>query len=144
MSIPAGTFRSAVRLVAGLLLAAQTSAAVAIAQGVRPPAIRFTTDEAFDASTIPAYTGKHDDVYAHIDANVAAHLAHLQRWVRQPSVSAQSRGIPDMANLLAGDLRALGFTKVAVVPTKGHPGVFGFRAASAVRRTAARSRSGSR
>jgi hypothetical protein len=83
----------------------------AAAQDARPPSIRFTTDEAFDASRIPAYAGKHDDVYKHIDASIDAHIAQLQRWVRQPSVSAQKRGIAEMANLVAADLRALGFRR---------------------------------
>lgn len=87
---------------------------------------RFTTDEAFDASAIAPYGGRHDEVYAHIDANLKEHVAELQRWVRQPSVSAQNRGITEMANLLAGDLKGLGFKEVALVPTAGHPGVFGF------------------
>ena len=99
----------------------------------RPPAIRFTTEDAFDARGIPAYAGKHDDVYRHIDANIQAHIAELQRWVRQPSVSAQNRGIAEMAKLLANDLTALQFKEVAIVPTSGHPGVFGFHDAGAAR-----------
>lgn len=103
------------------------------AQAIRPPDITFTTDEKFDARAVPAYEGRHDDVYAHIDANIAAHLEQLRRWVRQPSVSAQNRGIAEMAAMLAGDLRGLGFTDVAIVPTQGHPGVFGFYDAGAPR-----------
>jgi len=95
--------------------------------------VRFTTDEAFDASGVAPYAGRHDAVYRHIDANLKEHLAHLQRWVRQPSVSAQNRGIGEMANLVAADLRALGFKEVAIVPTSGHPGVFGFYDAGAAR-----------
>jgi len=103
------------------------------AQAVRAPDIRFTTDEKFDAAAIPAYAERHDEVYAHIDANIAAHLEQLRRWVRQPSVSAQNRGIREMAEMLAADLRELGFKDVALVPTKGHPGVFGFYDAGAPR-----------
>ncbi len=72
-------------------------------------------------------------MYKHIDANIEPHIKELQRWVRQQSVSAQNRGIAEMASLLAADLRALGFKEVAVVPTKGHPGVFGFYDAGAPR-----------
>lgn len=115
-----------------IALAAMLTAPLA-AQVVRPPEIRFTTDEKFDARTVPAYAGRHDDVYAHIDANIAAHLEQLRRWVRQPSVSAQNRGIAEMAGMLAADLRGLGFKEVALVPTKGHPGVFGFYDAGAPR-----------
>jgi acetylornithine deacetylase/succinyl-diaminopimelate desuccinylase-like protein len=110
------------------LLVASTSA-----QETRAPAIRFTTDEAFDAAAVPAYTGRHDAVYRYIDTNIQAHLAALQRWVRQPSVSAQNRGIAEMARLLADDLRSLGFKEVTIVPTTGHPGVFGFYDAGAPR-----------
>ncbi len=97
------------------------------------PPVVFTTDEAFDAASVSAYTGAHDAIYAHIDANLPAHLSELQRWVRQPSVSAQNRGIQEMAALLASDLEALGFRDVALVPTAGHPGVFGFYDAGAAR-----------
>ena len=60
-------------------------------------------------------------------------MKELQRWVRQPSVSAQNRGIAEMAKLLADDLNTLGFKEVAIVPTAGHPGVFGFYDAGAPR-----------
>jgi acetylornithine deacetylase/succinyl-diaminopimelate desuccinylase-like protein len=118
-------------LVAWFLLA--TFLSPAFAQTVRPPEVRFTTEEAFDAASVPAYAGRHDEVYRHIDANIAEHVQQLQRWVRQQSVSAQNRGIEDMAQLVADDLRGLGFKDVALVPTKGHPGVFGFHDAGAAR-----------
>src|SRR5918996_4787737 len=110
-----------------------TLSASALAQSVRPPEVRFTTDEAFDAASIRPYQGNHEEVYRHIDANIADHVKQLQRWVRQQSVSAQNRGIGEMAELLAGDLRQLGFKEVELVPTKGHPGVFGFYDAGATR-----------
>jgi len=91
----------------------------------------FETDEAFDASAIPAYGGQHTAVYDRIDADIDAHVAHLQRWVRQRSISAQDDGIRDMAAVVAADLRAIGFSEVAVVDTPGHPGVFGYYDAGA-------------
>jgi acetylornithine deacetylase/succinyl-diaminopimelate desuccinylase-like protein len=97
------------------------------------PPVRFTTDEAFDAAQVAAYAGRHDAVYAHVDANAAAHLEQLRRWVRQQSVSAQGRGIREMAELLAGDLRALGFKEVELVKTSGHPGVWGYYDAGAAK-----------
>ena len=124
------------RTVAALLLlsaAAAAGVAVAAQASQTRPAVRFTTEEAFDASRIAPYSGNHDEVYRHIDANLQTHLEHLRRWVRQPSVSAQNRGISDMANMLAGDLRQLGFKEVEIVPTAGHPGVFGFYDAGAPR-----------
>jgi len=91
----------------------------------------FETDDAFDAQEIPAYEGAHDGIYAHIDANLDRHVEELQRWIRQPSVSAQNVGIQDMATLLRDDLRALGFQEAELVPTSGHPGVWGYYDAGA-------------
>jgi acetylornithine deacetylase/succinyl-diaminopimelate desuccinylase-like protein len=120
------------RCAAAAILASFVAVA-ADAQDTRPQPVRFTTDAVFDAGSVPPYAGRHDDVYKHIDSNLAEHIAHLQRWVRQPSVSAQKRGITEMAGMLAGDLRALGFKEVEIVPTSGHPGVFGFYDAGAPR-----------
>jgi hypothetical protein len=57
------------------------------------PAYEFLTDEAFDAAAVPAYAGRHEAVYAQIDRDLDAHVAALQRWVRQRSISAQDDGI---------------------------------------------------
>jgi hypothetical protein len=113
-------------LVCVALGAALTAPALA---GDRPdprPRHEFTTDEAFDAAAVPAYAGRHEAVYAQIERDLEAHVAALQRWVRQRSISAQDDGIRTMAELVAGDLRDLGFGEVAIVPTDGHPGVFGY------------------
>ncbi|WP_407351802.1 M20/M25/M40 family metallo-hydrolase [Luteimonas sp. R10] len=118
-----------------LLLTLAVAAAAtpgARAEGPRPD-WEFSTDQAFDSASIPAYAGRHDAVYARIDADLDAHLAHLQRWVRQRSISAQDDGIREMAELVAGDLRDLGFRDVALVETPGHPGVFGHYDAGAER-----------
>lgn len=80
---------------------------------------------AFDPAAVPAYAGDHATVYQRIDRQQPEHLAHLQRWVRQRSISAQDDGVRAMAGMLADDLRALGFSEVALVETDGHPGVFG-------------------
>ncbi|MCZ6640860.1 MAG: M20/M25/M40 family metallo-hydrolase [Gammaproteobacteria bacterium] len=80
----------------------------------------------FNAAGVPAYAGEHVLVYAHIDENLDAHLAHLVRWVRQRSISAQNVGVRDMARLLATDLTSLGFSEVTLVESAGHPGVWGY------------------
>ena len=97
------------------------------------PSERFTfeTDEAFNAAAIPAYAGDHAAIYAHIDQNIDAHVAEIQRWVRQPSVSAQNIGVQEMATLLREDLRQLGFAEAELVRTSGHPGVWGWYDAGA-------------
>ncbi len=91
----------------------------------------ITTDEAFNAGSVPAYTGNHAAIYRYIDEHVDDHLANMQRWLRQPSVSAQNIGIQEMAMMLRDDLKALGFQESELVPTSGHPGVWGYYDAGA-------------
>jgi acetylornithine deacetylase/succinyl-diaminopimelate desuccinylase-like protein len=107
------------------------AAPAASQETVRRPSFEITTPEAFDARSVPAYRGRHPEVYAYIDAHRAEHLENLRRWVRQPSVSAQNQGIPEMAAMLRDDLRQLGFQEAEVVPTSGHPGVWGYYDAGA-------------
>lgn len=97
------------------------------------PTFRLSTSEAFDAATVPAYGGEHPAVYRYIDAHLDEHVEHLRRWLRQPSVSAQGLGIEEMATLLRNDLRALGFKEAELVPTGGHPGVWGYYDAGAAK-----------
>ena len=97
----------------------------------RRPSFPPTTAERFDAASIPAYRGTHARAYAYIDANLPQHLENLRRWVRQPSISAQNQGVQEMAAMLRDDLKALGFREAEVVPTSGHPGVWGFYDAGA-------------
>jgi len=95
------------------------------------PAFSLATDEAYDFDAIPAYLESHQGVYDHIDANLDAHLASIQRWLRQPSISAQNVGITDMAELVRQDLEDIGFSEAEIVPTDGHPGVWGYYDAGA-------------
>lgn len=89
--------------------------------------------EAFDAAAVPPYRGDHAAVYAHIDANLDEHLANIQRWLRQPSISALDIGVRDMAEMVRGDLERIGFQEAAIVETDGHPGVWGYYDAGAER-----------
>ncbi len=114
-------------------IACALSAAAGAPLQAQRPEIRFTTEDRFDVSAIPAYTGSHGAVYAHIDANLPAHLASLQRWLRQPSVSAENLGIREMAEMLRSDLERMGFQEAELVPTSGHPGVWGYYDAGAER-----------
>lgn len=115
--------------IASLPLAAQR--ATGEMRGPALPAI--TTRESFDPKRVPAYRGAATDVHRHIDANLADHVAQLQRWVRQKSISAQNEGIAEMAAMLRDDLEALGFEEAEVVPTSGHPGVWGYYDAGAAK-----------
>ncbi|MBA3341715.1 MAG: M20/M25/M40 family metallo-hydrolase [Gemmatimonadaceae bacterium] len=95
------------------------------------PRVEIATTTRFDPASAGVYAGTHPETYAHIDAHLAEHVEHLRRWVRQPSISAENRGIRQMAELLRDDLRKLGFKEAELVPTSGHPGVWGFYDAGA-------------
>lgn len=98
---------------------------------VSRPTFELTTTEAYDMSSIGVYGEDHAAVYAHIDQNLDAHLAELQRWLRQPSISAQNVGVLDMAEMLRADLEDMGFAEAELVPTDGHPGVWAYYDAGA-------------
>lgn len=99
----------------------------------RAPSFRLGEGDRFDASTVPPYEGAHPAVYRYIDANLDRHIEEIRRWLRQPSVSAQNLGIEEMAVMLRDDLRGLGFQEAELVPTSGHPGVWGYYDAGAAR-----------
>lgn len=103
------------------------------AGAVERPSYSLPAAEPFDAASVPAYAGAHDAVYAHIDQNLDNHIAEIQRWLRQPSISAQNIGVRDMAEMVRGDLESLGFAETAIVETDGHPGVWGYYDAGAER-----------
>lgn len=128
------TISSSIRFIQAGILAALASIPVSAAATERPGStFEITTDQAFSAVDIPAYAGRHEAIYARIDADLDDHVAALQRWVRQRSISAQDDGIDAMARLVAADLEALGFQQVDLVETGGHPGVFGHYDAGAER-----------
>lgn len=61
-------------------------------------------------------------------ANRDRHLAELDQFLRIPSVSALSEHRPDMqraAEWVLGQLKAIGMSEARVVPTAGHPVVYG-------------------
>jgi acetylornithine deacetylase/succinyl-diaminopimelate desuccinylase-like protein len=97
------------------------------------PLPAITTTQAFDVASIPRYARSHPEIYSYIDRNQNAHIEQLRRWVRQPSISAENRGIREMANLLREDLKQLGFQEAELVPTSGHPGVWGYYDAGAAK-----------
>ncbi|MEE8528162.1 MAG: M20/M25/M40 family metallo-hydrolase [Gammaproteobacteria bacterium] len=97
------------------------------------PTFEITTDKVFDAAAIGSYAGNHEDVYAYIEDHQVEHIAHLQRWVQQRSISAQNDGIQEMAELLKADFESMGFAEAEIVPTDGHPGVWGYYDAGAER-----------
>lgn len=97
------------------------------------PSFSIDMSYPYDYSSIAPYEGQHPAIYRHIDENLAAHVGNLQRWLRQPSISAQSVGIDAMANMLVDDFRSMGFKEVELVPTDGHPGVWAYYDAGAAK-----------
>ncbi|HMQ03606.1 MAG TPA: M20/M25/M40 family metallo-hydrolase [Pyrinomonadaceae bacterium] len=127
-------FRTNIAWIAGCLLLFSSLVPFIGAQPQRPsprPAFPATTSDRFDASGIPIYKGEHPKAYAYIDTNLPQHIENLRRWVRQRSISAQNDGVQQMAAMLRDDFKALGFKEAEVVPTTGHPGVWGFYDAGA-------------
>jgi acetylornithine deacetylase/succinyl-diaminopimelate desuccinylase-like protein len=88
------------------------------------PTFELASGASYNFSEILPYINEHEAIYDHIDTNLPAHLESIQRWLRQPSISAQNIGIEDMAELLRQDLEDLGFSNSSLVPTDGHPGVW--------------------
>jgi acetylornithine deacetylase/succinyl-diaminopimelate desuccinylase-like protein len=88
------------------------------------PAFELASSDSYDFSSIAPYAGEHAEIYDYIDANLPNHVAAIQRWLRQPSISAQNIGVRDMAEMLRDDLSSLGFNDATLVPTDGHPGVW--------------------
>ncbi len=117
--------------VASVCIAAMLAFGAALADAPVRPDFDIVTDDVYDPGAIPPYRGSHDDVYAYIDAHLEDHVGALQRWVRQPSISAQNVGVIEMAEMLLDDLEALGFAEAELVETDGHPGVWGYYDAGA-------------
>ena len=108
-----------------------TTPAEPAAEAPTRPAFSLATDEAYDFDTIPSYLENHQAVYDYIDANLDQHLGAIQRWLRQRSISAQNDGIQEMAEMVRRDLEDMGFAEAEIVPTDGHPGVWGYYDAGA-------------
>lgn len=65
-----------------------------------------------------------DSVLNHIDEHFEAHLARVQDFVRQPSISADGTGMAETAERVAGMIREAG-GEAEIVPTPGYPVVYG-------------------
>jgi acetylornithine deacetylase/succinyl-diaminopimelate desuccinylase-like protein len=68
-----------------------------------------------------------DAIHRHIDAHLPEHVAHVQRWVRQRSVSwdgARDPGVRACAELVAESYRALGCREVEILEGRHQPGVW--------------------
>ncbi|TME62862.1 MAG: twin-arginine translocation pathway signal protein, partial [Chloroflexi bacterium] len=79
------------------------------------------------AATRPApslLSGDLARVQAEVDKRHDESIQRLQHWVRNPSISAEDRGMDEGCELLVRMAREAGFQKAARIDTDGHPGVF--------------------
>jgi acetylornithine deacetylase/succinyl-diaminopimelate desuccinylase-like protein len=74
---------------------------------------------------------KRQEIFRHIDDNIDDHVARIQQWVRQPSVSWDNLGVGECAELVAESYRRLGCREVEVIPGRFHPGVWAYYDAGA-------------
>jgi acetylornithine deacetylase/succinyl-diaminopimelate desuccinylase-like protein len=74
------------------------------------------------------------DIFRYVDQNRERFLGELFTLLRQPSISAQNVGVAECANLLKSQMEAIGIP-AQVLPTAGHPVVFGELKAPGAART---------
>jgi len=72
-------------------------------------------------------------VFKHIENHFDKHLGRLQELLRQPSISAENRGIRECAELVRRYLKNLGCRGTTLVETSGNPVVYGFYDAGAAK-----------
>jgi len=72
-------------------------------------------------------------VYRHIEEHREAHIARIQEFLRQPSISAENLGVRECAEMLKGYYQDLGCVEAELIETDGHPGVWAFYDAGAPR-----------
>lgn len=67
------------------------------------------------------------------EAGRDASIKRIRDWIALPSIAAENRNMAEGAAYMAALARDAGFTNVEIVPTDGHPGVFGTLDAGAPR-----------
>ncbi|MBY8824122.1 M20/M25/M40 family metallo-hydrolase [Sphingomonas colocasiae] len=80
-----------------------------------------------------AQKGGFDDVRKAAEAGKEASVKRIRDWVALDSIAAENRNMPEGAAYMAELIKDAGFSGVQIVPTKGHPGVFGTLDAGAKR-----------
>jgi len=64
------------------------------------------------------------DTHRYLEEHLDDHIARIQEFVRQPTISTQDIGIIEGAWMLAGYLKRAGFSEVELVETEGYPGIW--------------------
>lgn len=67
----------------------------------------------------------------YIDNHLDEHIAHIQQWVQQKSVSWDNLGMHESAELVAQSYRNLGCQEVEIIEGRYHPGVWAYYNAGA-------------
>lgn len=67
-----------------------------------------------------------EKIFQHIDDHIDEHVEHIQRWVRQPSVSWDNLGVAECAEVVAQSYRDLGCSEVEIIEGRFHPGVWAY------------------
>jgi acetylornithine deacetylase/succinyl-diaminopimelate desuccinylase-like protein len=70
-------------------------------------------------------------IYDHIDQHLDEHIAMIQEYVRQPSVSVGGQGVLECSELVADYYRDLGCQEVEFIEVDGYPGIWAFYDAGA-------------
>lgn len=70
-------------------------------------------------------------IHRYIDEHLDEHIAHIQKWVRQPSVSWDNLGVAECAEIVADSYRGLGCQEVEIIQGRYHPGVWAYYDAGA-------------
>src|SRR2546428_12711937 len=95
--------------------------AAAAKLGIRPDG---ATEIKVDVSKVTSEELK--EVYSYIDEPIDEHVAGLQQWIRQPSISNSGEGIPESAEMVKGFFEQLGCQEARVydvgVTEFGSPG----------------------
>src|SRR5437762_3292073 len=72
----------------------------------------------------PAEQAQPETIHAEIEKRHEEAVQRLQRWIRQPSIAAENRGVSEGCELTTQLLREAGFQQVQRVSTDGQPGIF--------------------
>ncbi len=70
-------------------------------------------------------------IHRHIEDHQREHVAKIQQFLRQPSVSSWNMGVTECAEMLRGYFRQLGCKEAELVKTDGYPGVWAYYDAGA-------------
>ena len=72
-----------------------------------------------------AQSGSMSDIRKAAEAGKGASIKRIRDWIALPSIAAENRNMAEGAAYMAELAKDAGFTNVEIVPTDGHPGVFG-------------------